>query len=278
MQPSEAAPASSEPAPTAPPASAAPPARPAFSRRSFFTGAVAGAIVGKGSEWVQPLEWTLKGMPHGTQLSFAQCGEDLVASGLFEYLGISTPTYLDIGAYEPILGSNTYLFYRRGARGVLVEPNVDCVPKLRSKRPHDTVLNVGIGITADRAADFYRLTSPQLNTFDKAEAERVVRESAGKVILREVVKMPLVPINDVIAEHFGGRAPDFLSIDVEGLDYPILKTLDFTKYRPKVICTELQPHGEPNEEAIAFVKSKDYVIRGMTSPNIFFRDRHAKKA
>jgi FkbM family methyltransferase len=276
MQPSQAAPASGEPAPAAPATAPAP--RPAFSRRSFFTGAVAGALVGKGSEWVQPLEWTLKGMPHGTQLSFAQYGDDLVASSLLEHLGIHTPTYLDIGAYEPILGSNTYLFYRRGARGVLVEPNVDCVPKLRSKRPHDTVLNAGVGITADKSADFYRLTSPQLNTFDKDEAERVVRESNGKVILREVVKMPLVPVNDVIAEHLGGKAPDFLSIDVEGLDYAILQTLDFAKYRPKVICAELQPRGVPNEEAVAFVKSKDYDVRGMTYPNILFLDRRANKA
>ena len=276
MQQSEAAPAPEGAAPATAAPTPAPAARPAFSRRSFFTGVVAGAIVGKGSEWVQPLEWTLKGMPNGTQLSFAQYGDDLVASSLFEHMGIQTPTYLDIGAYEPILGSNTYLFYRRGARGVLVEPNVDCIPKLRSKRPGDTILNVGVGISADTAADYYRLTSPQLNTFDKDEAERVVRESNGKVILREVVKMPLVPVNDVIAEHFGGKAPDFFSIDVEGLDFAILKTLDFAKYRPKVICAELQPRGIPNEEAVAFVRSKGYDIRGMTYPNTLFVDQKLK--
>jgi FkbM family methyltransferase len=258
--------------PTAPAPTSAPPA---VGRRAFLTGAVAGVLVGKASEWVQPLEWTVKGMPDGTHLSFAQCGEDRIAAGLFEVMEIPTPTYLDIGAYEPVIGSNTYLFYRRGARGVLVEPNVDCVPRLRSRRPGDTVLNVGVGITADASADFYRLTAPQLNTFDKDEAEKVVRDSNGRVALREVVKMPLVPINDTIAQHFGGKAPDFLSIDVEGLDYPILQTLDFGKYRPKVICAELQPHGRPNEEAIAFVKDKGYTVRGMTFANVLLVDKSA---
>ena len=255
---------------SAPPQAPTPLAAAGFGRRQFLTGAVAGALVGKCSEWVQPLEWTLKGMPNGTRLSFAQNGEDLVAAGLFDGMGIAAPSYLDVGAYEPVLGSNTYAFYRRGGRGVLVEPNVDCVPRLRSKRPGDTVLNVGIGVSDDTAADFYRLSAPQLNTFDKEEAEKVVRDSGGKVALREVVKMPLVPINRVIAEHFGGRPPDFLSIDVEGLDYAILKTLDFDRYRPRVICAELIPHGRRNEEAIAFVCGRGYELRGMTPANVLF--------
>jgi FkbM family methyltransferase len=259
--------------PESTPAAPATSAAPAFNRRAFFTGAVAGAVAGKASEWVQPLEWTLKGMPLGTHLSFAQNGEDRIASTLFEFLDIEKPTYLDIGAYEPIVGSNTYLFYRRGARGVLVEPNVDCVGRLRSKRPGDTVLNVGVGLTADRSADFYRLSLPQRNTFDKDEAEKVVRDSGGKVTLREVVKMPLVPVNDVIAEHFGGKAPDFFSIDVEGLDFAILKTLDFGKYRPKMICSELRTNGKTNEEAVAFLRQRNYEIQGMTFPNILFVDR-----
>jgi FkbM family methyltransferase len=245
----------------------------AFSRRSFFTGAVAGAIVGKGSEWVQPLEWTVMGMPDGTHLSFAQCGEDRVAASLFELLKIDKPSYLDIGAYEPIIGSNTYLFYRRGARGVLVEPNVDCIPRLKSRRPRDTVLNVGVGIWEDRAADFYRLTAPQLNTFDKEEAERIIRDSNGKVALREVVKMPLVPVNDIVAEHFGGGGAPVLSIDVEGLDYPILKTLDFAKFRPKVICAELRPRGRMHPEAVPFLQEREYEIHGMTFPNLLLVDR-----
>src|SRR5687768_18067755 len=34
------------------------------------------------------------------------------------------------------------------------------------------------------------------------------------------------------------RSPNLLSIDIEGLDLPILKTLDFEKYGPDVICAE----------------------------------------
>jgi hypothetical protein len=63
-----------------------------------------------------------------------------------------------------------------------------------------------------------------------------VREKGYKI--EKVLKIPLVRIDRVIAEHFGGAAPDYLSIDVEGLEFEILKTLDLTRYRPKVVCIE----------------------------------------
>ena len=47
--------------------------------------------------------------------------------------------------------------------------------------------------------------------------------------IEKVVKMPLLDINAVMAEHFGGAAPDYLSVDVEGLELPIVKTIDFAR-------------------------------------------------
>jgi len=57
-------------------------------RRDFFFGGLAGLIAGKGSEWVQPLEWTQAALPNGTKFSFAQFGEDLVVNSLFAALKI----------------------------------------------------------------------------------------------------------------------------------------------------------------------------------------------
>jgi hypothetical protein len=90
-----------------------------------------------------------------------------------------------------------------------------------------------------------------------------------------VVKMPLLNINRVIAEHLGGVAPDLLSIDIEGLDLPILKTLDFDRYRPKVICAETLYTAtfRHNPETAAFLTGKGYEVRGMTMANTMFVDR-----
>ena len=61
--------------------------------------------------------------PSREVVSYSQMGEDLVVESIFEMLEITPKRYLDIGAADPIVFNNTYRLYRRGLRGVLVEPN-----------------------------------------------------------------------------------------------------------------------------------------------------------
>ena len=58
--------------------------------------------------------------PDGRQVAYAQQGEDLVIMQALGMLGISKPRYLDVGAFHPTIGSNTYLAYLAGGSGVLV--------------------------------------------------------------------------------------------------------------------------------------------------------------
>lgn len=218
-----------------------------------------------------------KPLPKGVRLSYAQFGDDLVADGLFKGLGVVDPTYLDIGAADPIFGNNTYLFYLEGRRGVLVEPDVAHTERLKSLRPDDTLLVAGIGIDESTDADFFVMSSPGLNTFDKAQAERLNRETEHKIV--KVIKMPLVGINRVIAEHFKGKAPDYLSIDIEGLELAVLKTLDLARYRPKLICADTLITGTTKHNAgtTQLLLANGYEIRGMTFSNTFYVDKAIPK-
>jgi hypothetical protein len=207
-------------------------------------------------------------------LSFAQSGEDLIANFIFHYLQIHDKiTYLDVGAHEPVAINNTYFFYRHGFRGVLVEPNVDMGKKLRAVRPQDTTLEAGIGVTAAREADYYVMTESAWNTFSKEEAEHMAQVTRGGIKIERVVKMPLLEINDVMAKHFGG-APSFLSIDAEGLHLAILKTIDFKRYRPAVICVETLISGTKKymPEIPTFMETQKYVARGSSFVNTIFVD------
>jgi FkbM family methyltransferase len=241
-------------------------------RRDFLVGAVGGLAAGGAAWYAAPDGWHAGRLPPGTQLSYAQNGEDLVIESLFRLMHIDRPTYLDIGAYEPVICSNTYFFYRKGGRGVLVEPNVDLTPRLKRERPRDTILTAGIGVDETTELDYYVLSAPQMNTFDKARADAAVAEGNGQVALLRTVKMPLLSVNRVIAEHLGA-APDYLSIDVEGLDLAILKTLDFARFRPVVLCVEHPETPAEREELFGLLGGHGYAVRGQTYPNTIFVDR-----
>ncbi len=256
-------------------------------RRSFITGVLAGAsgvgVLGIGVLGVRasapgrppkpapeprPAEPTKpEPQPKGV-VSYSQMGEDIVLFHLLRFgMKIEHPTYLDIGAGDPIQGSNTYLLHWNGGHGVLVEPNPALQARLRMHRPHDVIVNAGVGVTDAPEADYYVIRdAPPLNTFSPADVA-ILRARAHGDVVERVIKMPLISINHLIAEHLGA-APDLLSIDVEGMDFAILRTLDFRKYRPAVVIAETLPRG-PIPRLLA---SKGYEIRGASMYNTIFAD------
>jgi len=167
--------------------------------------------------------------------TFSQCGEDRILAFLFWQLAIPTPRYLDVGTWHPCTGNNTYLFYRAGARGVCVEPNPDLVPLIREKRPRDEVLNVGVSAEESGPCRYYLFEDCQFNTFDAEEAAARAR-SCRQPILKEL-SVPVVTLESIITDYFPNGL-ELLSLDTEGLDLALLKSLNYKKYRPLAICVE----------------------------------------
>lgn len=250
-------------------------------RRSFLLGALGGVAVGGAAGFLArgtfPAPAPTLVVP-ATAESYAQQGEDLiVAEILRKHLGIFLPTYVDIGAHDPVIGSNTYYFYVRGARGLLVEPNPFYADKLRKARPGDQVLEAGIGPgDKETLADYYIVHGDgQLNTFSKAQADAIVKQQGPQAIER-VTQVRLVNVNAALAEHFSSGGPDFISIDTEGLDLDILRSLDFTRFRPKVVCAETcKMDGTVDQEMLVLMAARGYDARGGTFINTVFVDRQA---
>lgn len=171
--------------------------------------------------------------------TYAQHGDDLIALCLFHGMGIHKPSYLDIGAHHPFNISNTALFYQRGGRGVNVEPNPNLYANFLVHRPEDTNVNVGVSDFAGRLS-FYMIDDYSgRNSFDKVAVETFCAEYP-QFCVQKVVDIEVLTGNDIVSKYCGGIFPDFLSVDVEGLDERIIKSLDFTQSRPKVICVEVE--------------------------------------
>lgn len=206
-------------------------------------------------------------------VTFSQYGEDIIMLRMLERYGVSDISYLDIGANEPISSSNTYSFYMRGYYGVLIEPNADLCTMLKKVRPHDKVLNFGIGSDNQTEADYYMFGKKHtaVNTFSKEEAANNEREGMP---IKQVVKLPLKNVNDVIAENFKG-GPTIISLDVEGLDETILQNLDFEKYQPLLVCVETVTYNAKGalvkrKSILDLMAAKGYFVYADTHVNTIF--------
>ena len=203
------------------------------------------------------------------QVTYAQCGEDSILRFLFSLLDIPRPTYLDIGAHHATYLSNTYLFYKEGARGVCVEPDPHLCQNIKLGRPHDTCLNIGIAAGSTGNLSFYVFDDPTMNTFSETVKQDQLR--SGRLLQREL-QIEVQSINTVIARHFTTACPNLISLDTEGMDLAILETLDFTKYRPEAFCIETLTNVDDRKmtEIIDFMVSKQYVVYADTFVNTIF--------
>lgn len=209
--------------------------------------------------------------------SFSQSGEDLIMDfALKNNLGIKDPTYLDIGAYDPIKYSNTYLFYQRGSRGILIEPDPDLAQKLGKVRPNDKVLNVGVSLN-NSSTNFYLVDPPTLNTFSKKEFERY-KLFYPEMSLRKIIKQRTLSINTILKDNFSAGI-DILSIDIEGLDLQVLTSINFDKYRPAIICIESVEYAKNNtlvkvKEIRKLLTKKSYFLYADSFINSIFVDNN----
>jgi FkbM family methyltransferase len=248
-----------------------------FLGRSLLVGAAGGAAAGvAGTAALAPK--FLRPEPLPGKFTYAQQGEDVALWQILHHtLGIEHPTYMDIGAHHPVFNNNTYLFYGRGSRGVLVEPNPTLHVVLERVRPRDVLVRAGIGVTAQAEADFYIIGGSedgQLNTFSPEQAEALVARSSGRYRIERVLKIPLLGINELMRKHWNGP-PNLLSIDTEGFDLPILRSLDFKRLRPDVVCAEtVEISGRRVlPEIMQLMAENGYEVRGGSFVNTIFVDR-----
>ena len=108
-----------------------------------------------------------------------------------------------------------------------------------------------------------------LSTFSKEECDSML--SMGKKLL-ETKSIKLTTISNIIDKRFNSKFPDFLSIDVEGMDFQILQSINFEKSFPKVICVEAAEYspigaGARSNELIDFLVTKDYYEYANTNLN-----------
>ncbi len=168
--------------------------------------------------------------------TYSQEGEDLLLARIFEELQIGTGFFVDIGAHHPKRFSNTYYFYRRGWRGINVDPLPGSKRMFERLRPRDITVECGVG-AKEGVLEYFSFNDPALNTFSATEARK---KEVAPFRLVERLRIPVMPLGPLLDEYLPeGTHIDFMTVDVEGFDHEVISSNDWSRYRPRVILIEL---------------------------------------
>lgn len=206
---------------------------------------------------------------------FSQNAMDRKVRILFESIGrdISKIRYIDIGANTWLLYNNSYLFYRAGANGVLVEANPDFVDSIKQNRPRDIAIMCGCSdVESTEEWTYYKTPHAGYNTFVKEIAD-TYKDRNLKV---EEIKIPMKSISEILNENFPSGHIDYMSVDVEGMGVRIVNAIDFNKFNIDVMLLEMDFDKEESRKLYLKLLNLGYVARyrgiGAGKDFLFFKE------
>jgi FkbM family methyltransferase len=149
--------------------------------------------------------------------------------------GFKEGFFLDVGANEPQRGSQTWMLEERGWRGILIEPQARLCERLRQARPKSRVFQVACGAPG---------SAPEMPLFNAETTGhsglvKNLVDATTNYIGMEMVKVKT--LDDVLAEA-GNPTIDFVTMDVEGTQFDVLRGFDLRRHRPKLLLMEDHLH------------------------------------
>ena len=177
-------------------------------------------------------------------------GEDLFVQNYFR--NKAKGFYIDVGCYHPLEGNNTHLLYKNGWSGINFDINHYSIKLFDFLRKRDLNIHSGISRKKNKLIMHYRKEINMLNTLD---------EKIAKIHFRNGYKKKNIQVNTLnffISKKFKKlNKIDFINIDVEGYELDALKSLNFSTYKPQLICIEIHNIKKMYDTNYKYLKSND---------------------
>lgn len=205
--------------------------------------------------------------------SYSQGAEDLISDHYLRYqFGMEgAGTYVDVGCNTPVRYSNTFELYTRGWRGINIDANSSLIEECKRVRKQDISLQAAVS-DVEREVTFHKSKVSAVSTIDEERLLEWKKTWEFAEEDREVVTTKT--ITSILNENLPvGATVDLLTIDVEGHDFQVLKGLDLSRYRPKVIIIELHELAELQEnEIFKYLTSNGYALKAFAILSAYFVD------
>ena len=200
---------------------------------------------------------------------YSQWGEDQFINQFFKDKidGI----YLDIGCFHPVMYSNTCLLHRKGWRGINIDINPTSIDLFNILRPKDTNLCTTINETKETFEIYYDDPFSPVNTLDKQFYENLENKSnknTKKLFVESKSMKEILNISKI------DKSIDFINLDVEGMDYKILKNINLNQLKPKLISIETHNvdglKSKDFESIMKLMKESSFSIYKRVGPTTLF--------
>jgi hypothetical protein len=200
---------------------------------------------------------------------YSQWGEDQYIKNFFK--DKAKGTYLDVGCFHPYMYSNTCLLYKKGWMGINLDINQTSIDLFNISRPKDTNICTTIDENKKEFIMYYDDPFSPINTLDKnfyKSSQKNFFQSKKTILIKSKTIKEILEISRIENDV------DFINIDVEGLDYDILKQIDLKKLKVKLISIEthnVEGHVSKNFELISnFLKKYNFSIYHRVGPSTLY--------
>ncbi len=198
--------------------------------------------------------------------SYSQNKEDLFLIDYFK--DIKKGFYLDFGCHHPKRFSNTYLLYKRGWSGINVDANYSSILLFNLFRKRDKNIRALINVESKSDIYYYFNDSALNGILSISDAKELIDMG---YILKKKIRMESIPINEFFNKYkLKNKKINFFKIDLEGLDFEIIKVLDFKNLDIQVLMIEKKLNKIENQELVIYLKSKFFKLIFESKRNLIF--------
>jgi hypothetical protein len=179
-----------------------------------------------------------------SQEFYAQVHQDEV---LLDLIG-DNGYFIDLAANDAKEFSNTLVLERHGWNGLCIEPNPGYWYGLSHRKC--TVVGALVGATKEQVKVKFRGVYGGI--VGKMDDKLANRKQEPKT---ETEQRYTAPLSEVFSQFNVPSSIDYLSLDVEGAEYLIMKDFPFDKYQIKIMTVE-----RPNDELRGLLEGKGFVF------------------
>lgn len=159
------------------------------------------------------------------------------------FKGYKNGFFVDVGAHDGVTINNTLYFEKyNNWTGINVEPIKTVYDKLVANRPNNINLNCAV-CNNDGETEFLcnvgytEMISGIKNNFDPRHMQRLERENQQMGSTTEMITVNTKKLETIFSEHNITHV-NYLSIDVEGAEFEVIKSINFDKVFIDVIGFE----------------------------------------